>query len=69
MGLLSIHVMKACRSVECILVMNTVLNAAGLLGRAFYPRLCMATMCKKKHWLIKSCADRNLYRVQSDCFF
>ena len=50
---------------ECILVMNTVLNAAGLLGCAFCPRLCMATICaKKKHWLIKSCADRNMYRVR-----
>ena len=33
---------------ECILVMNTVLNVAGLLGCAFCPRLCMATICAKK---------------------
>ena len=49
---------------QVILVMNTVLNAAALLGCAFCPRLCMATICAKKHWLIKSCADRNMYRVR-----
>ena len=58
---------------ECILVMNTVLNVAGPLGCAFVPVCAWQPYVQKKHWLIKSCADRNMYRVsnpvQSECFF